>query len=63
MKYLLIIGLVFLMVFATGCDTELGHSDEEDHDHDGDGEQDHASDEHDEDYDDEEHDDEEIHTE
>jgi len=39
---LLILGL---LVFATGCDTELGHS-HEDHDHDGDGVPDHTAEEH-----------------
>ena len=35
-KYLLMLLILGLLVFATGCDTELGHS-HEDHDHDNDG--------------------------
>lgn len=42
----IILGLILiLLVFAVGCDTELGHH-HEDHDHDGDGIQDHTSEEH-----------------
>ncbi len=37
--------MIFLLVFTTGCDTELGHS-HEDHDHDGDGIPDHTAEEH-----------------
>ena len=44
-KYLLVLLIFGLVVFATGCDTELGHS-HEDHDHDGDGIPDHTAEEH-----------------
>ncbi|MBT4805801.1 hypothetical protein HON71_06550 [Candidatus Woesearchaeota archaeon] len=44
-KYLLMLLILGLLVFATGCDTELGHS-HEDHDHDGDGVPDHTAEEH-----------------
>ena len=44
-KYLLVLLIFGLLVFATGCDTELGHS-HEDHDHDGDGIPDHTAEEH-----------------
>ena len=37
---IMILFIAVLMLFATGCDTELGHSDDDDHDHDGDGVQD-----------------------
>lgn len=45
-KILICVMLVFSMLLAVSCSTELGHSDEEDHDHDGDGVQDHSADEH-----------------
>ena len=44
-QYLFILLMIFLLVFTTGCDTELGHS-HEDHDHDGDGVPDHTAEEH-----------------
>ena len=47
-KYLLLLLIFGLLVFAIGCDTELGHSHEE-HDHDGDGIPDHTAEEHHED--------------
>jgi hypothetical protein len=45
----MVIMLVLLIAFTVGCDTELGHSDE-DHDHDGDGVQDHISEDHEEEH-------------
>ena len=46
MKILFGLLIIFLLVFAVGCDTELGHS-ADDHDHDGDGMPDHSAEDHD----------------
>ena len=47
MKIMFVLLVLGVLVFATGCDTELGHSHSgEDHDHDGDGIQDHTAEEH-----------------
>ena len=45
MRIIITLMLVFLVLFSIGCDTELGHPDEN-HDHDGDGIQDHTTEEH-----------------
>lgn len=45
MKLVFVLLVLGLLVFATGCDTELGHS-HEDHDHDGNGISDHTAEEH-----------------
>ncbi len=45
MNKIVLVGVVLLLLFAVGCDTELGHSDEG-HDHDGDGIEDHAAEDH-----------------
>lgn len=44
-KIIMVILLIFLVLFTFGCDTELGHTDEN-HDHNGDGIQDHTTEEH-----------------